>query len=288
MTGLDRPDRPADTAAQTGEGRVAPASSLGVQEGIGASVSFAFGEVRHRRIRPAGHAFRYRAFFLRAPLEALERRGGGLLLGFNRPALLSLHAADHGQGGLVRGWLESLLSDAGIRADGPIWLHAFPRVLGYAFKPVSFWFCHRADGVLVAVVAEVNNTFGERHLYLLSQVDGAALPQGRELVAEKQFHVSPFCTVAGRYRFRFFNTPDRALARIDHDDAQGPLLMTSLSGRFVPATSRTALRALLTYPLFSLAVIARIHWHALILWWRRVPFHSKPERPQHSLTRGMP
>jgi len=161
-------------------------------------------------------------------------------------------------------------------------------MLGYTFKPVSFWYCHRADGPLRAVVAEVNNTFGERHLYLLADPDGAPLRNGMLLNAAKRFHVSPFCAVEGSYRFRFFTSEERALARIDHDDREGPLLTTSLSGRFEAATPAAAMRALAAYPLFSLAVIARIHWHALILWLRRVPFHRKPPRPSDSLTRGTP
>jgi DUF1365 family protein len=109
-----------------------------------------------------------------------------------------------------------------------------------------------------------------------------------ELVADKAFHVSPFCTVEGRYRFRFFTDPKRSLARIDHDDRDGPLLITSLSGRFVPASTAAAWRTLVSYPLFTLGVIARIHWHALILWLRRVPLHTKPDPPQDPLTRGTP
>lgn len=250
--------------------------------------SFAFGEVRHRRIRPRAHAFRYRAFFVRVPLESLEGRSGNLLFGLNRAALIGLNAADHGDGAPLRPWLTRMLESAGVAADGAIWLHAFPRVLGYAFKPVSFWFCHRADDALVAIVAEVNNTFGERHVYLLAQPDGSPLPQGVELCARKAFHVSPFCTVEGRYRFRFFTDATRALARIDHDDEQGPLLITSLSGRFAPIDTRQSLRALMTYPLFTFSVIARIHWHALILWLRRVPLQGKPDRPADPMTRGMP
>ncbi len=248
----------------------------------------ALGEVRHRRLRPSAHAFRYRAFFLRAPLDALEARSGNPVLGINRPALIALHARDHGAGKPLRAWLGGLLAEAGLEADGPIWLHAFPRVLGYTFKPVSFWFCHRADQALIAIVAEVNNTFGERHFYLLARPDGSPLPQGIELVADKAFHVSPFCSVEGRYRFRFFTDSSRALARIDHDDQEGLVLITSLSGRFVPASTALAWRTLFSYPFFTLGVIARIHWQALILWWRRVPFHSKPEPPQDPLTRGTP
>lgn len=248
----------------------------------------AFGEVRHTRLRPVRHAFRYPAFFVRAPLSELEAPRGNWLFGANRPALLSMHATDHGDGRPVGVWLRAMLRQSGVRADGEIWLHAFPRVLGYTFKPVSFWFCHRADGALVAIVAEVNNTFGERHCYLLADPSGAPLKAGAELRAAKVFHVSPFCSVEGGYRFRFVTTDERTLARIDHDDAEGPLLLTSLSGRFAPVTGRSLARALLGHPLFTFGVIARIHWHALRLWLRRVPFHRKPEPPRPIVTRGTP
>lgn len=188
-----------------------------------AGISFGFGEVRHKRLRPRLHAFRYRAFFVRAPLEALESRGGSLIFSINQPALISLCVSDHGDGVSPRQWLGRLLDEAGIQADGEVWLHAFPRVLGYAFKPVSFWFCHEGVGHLKAVVAEVHNTFGERHVYLLASESGRALSPGEELSSHKAFHVSPFCLIEGGYRFRFVNRPDRAFARIDHDDATGPL-----------------------------------------------------------------
>ncbi len=266
----------------------APSSELQAPGPGGAAAFFAYGEVRHRRLRPVDHPFRYRAFFVRVSLAALERESGGFLFGINRRSLIGIHACDHGEQGTLRPWLTGLLREAGVRADGEIWLHTFARMFGYSFKPVSFWFCHRTDGSLAAVLAEVNNTFGERHLYLLADPDGQPIRNGQALQADKRFHVSPFCAVEGAYRFRFFNSPARSLARIDHDDRDGPLLVTSLSGRFAPATRWTALRALISYPLFSLAVIARIHWHALILWLRRVPFHRKPPRPRDPLTRGTP
>ena len=248
----------------------------------------AFGEVRHARLRPARHAFRYRAFFLRASVEAVDARGGSWLFGTNRPALISLHRADHGDGGPAQRWLRRLLDEAGVCVDGEIWLHAFPRVLGYAFKPVSFWFCHRADGALAAIVAEVNNTFGARHCYLLANPDGAPLKAGAELRAAKAFHVSPFCTVEGEYRFRFMNAGERAVARIDHHDREGPLLLTSMSGQLRPLDARGVARALLGYPLFTLGVIARIHWHALRLLLKRVPFHGKNPPAPDVLTKGLP
>jgi DUF1365 family protein len=166
-------------------------------------------------------------------------------------------------------------------------------VLGYVFNPVSFWLCHRADGALRAVVCEVNNTFGEKHCYLLAHGDGRPLRWGEELVASKAFHVSPFCRVAGRYRFRFMlagaadaSQGDRFIARIDHDDADGPLLLTSIEGRLAPLTDALLVRAFFTYPAFTFGVMARIHWQALKLWLKRVPYFRKPAPPATVLTRS--
>ena len=159
-------------------------------------------------------------------------------------------------------------------------------MFGYAFKPVSFWFCHDHQGRQRAIVVEVNNTFGERHCYLLASPDGAPIEAGRELRALKVFHVSPFCSVQGSYRFRFMTTANRSVARIDHDDAQGPLLSTSMSGQLTALNTGSCLRALFGYPAFTFGVIARIHWHALQLWIKRVRWYRKPEPPSEFTTRG--
>ncbi len=243
----------------------------------------ACGEVRHLRLRPARHGFSYGTYFLLLPMRHLRQDGAGALVR-NRFGLLSFHDADHGEGGPdALAWLEALLEGDGITdADGEIWLQTYPRVLGYVFKPVSFWYCHRADGSLAAIVAEVNNTFGERHCYLLT---GPELHWGRTLQAEKVFHVSPFCPVRGGYRFRFMRTAERTVARIDYDDGHGPLLQTSVSGHLEPLTARSVRKAFFSTPMMSLGVIVHIHLHALRLWWRRVPFHRKPEAPAAFTTR---
>lgn len=243
----------------------------------------AVGEVRHLRLRPARHSFEYPTFFLMLPMRALRAQADPHLVR-NRWGLLSFHDRDHGEGGPdALAWLERLLHQEGITdADGEIWLQTYPRAFGYVFKPVSFWHCHRRDGSLAAMVAEVNNTFGERHCYLLSR---PGLAYGQELTASKVFHVSPFCHVTGRYRFRFMRTRDRIVARVDHDDDAGPLLATSLSGHLRVLTRGAVLATCLRMPMMTLGVIARIHWHALRLWLKRVPFVSKPEAPQRFVTR---
>jgi DUF1365 family protein len=121
-----------------------------------------------------------------------------------------------------------------------------------------------------------------RHCYLLA---GPELAYGRELRARKVFHVSPFCDVQGGYRFRFMRTALRTVARVDHDDDDGPLLQTSVSGHLGPLTAQSVRRAFFGMPLMTVGVIARIHWQALRLWLKRVPFFSKPSPPQAFTTR---
>ncbi|CAN5830490.1 DUF1365 domain-containing protein [soil metagenome] len=263
------------------------------------------GQVRHTRLRPARNSFAYPTYFLMLPMRSLRHRPSAALAR-NRFGLISFFDNDHGDGGADSlAWLEGLLAREGIAdATGEVWLHCYPRVLGFTFKPVSFWYCHRADGSLAAIVVEVNNTFGERHCYLLDDRN-ATLGFGRELRADKVFHVSPFCDVAGSYRFRFMRTglhPNagaarsqgsmtdvadsttksnaRTVARIDHHDAHGLLIQTSVSGDLAALTPARIRAAFFGMPLMTLGVIARIHWQALRLFAKRVPFFRKPAPPR--------
>ena len=251
-----------------------------------------FGHVWHTRLRPRRHRFIVPTFFLLLPMRTLRAQPEAAgVLALNRRGALAFRDADHGDGrspaqGGALAWLEALLHSEGIDGvDGEIWLHCYPRVLGYSFKPVSFWYCHRADGSLRAIVAEVNNTFGERHAYLLD-----APQYGQELRARKVFHVSPFCPVEGGYRFEFKRGGAQGLqstrVRIDFDDAQGPLVLTGVAGRLQPLDAASRRRALWHYPLLTLGVMARIHWHALLLWAKRAPFHRKPAPPTQPVTRS--
>lgn len=255
-----------------------------------------FGQVRHSRLRPAPNAFAYPTYFLMLPLRSLQQNGS-TILAVNRRAALAFHDTDHGDGrsaeqGGALAWLDTLLLREGITdATGEVWLHCYPRVLGYAFKPVSFWYCHSADGSLRTIVVEVNNTFGERHCYLLDN------PRyGVALTADKAFHVSPFCKVEGHYQFRFMRAhaasnggAERTVARIDYYDgdnsAHGPLLLTSVSGTLEPVTRTSIRRALWRYPAMTLGVVFHIHWQAWKLWRKKSPFFAKPAAPDVFVSR---
>lgn len=248
-----------------------------------------FGEVRHTRLRPTRHAFAYPTYFLMLPMRSL-RHSQAPAFARNRRAWLGFSDRDHGDGrDDALAWLDELLTQHGIgEATGEVWLHTYPRVLGYTFKPVSFWYCHTEAGQLRAIVVEVNNTFGERHCYLLDS------PRyGIELTADKVFHVSPFCSLAGRYRFRFLHAGDstaaapwsQTVAAVDYDDDTGPLLQTSVSGRLEPLTAASLRKAFWRYPAMTFGVVARIHWQAFRLWRKRVPIAGKPPVPEAFVTR---
>jgi hypothetical protein len=247
------------------------------------------GEIAHRRTRPKANAFAYPGFCLRVPLSRLAElpsRG----VAWNAPGAVAFHDRDHGarDGTPPEAWIRAILAREGIDAGGEIVLHTFPRMLGYLFAPVSFWVAYDRGDAVRAVLAEVCNTFGERHNYLVAHDDGRPIASGETLCARKVFHVSPFCEVKGRYAFRFHFGPARWLARIDYYDDEGtltPLLETWISGRAEPLDRRSVHRLLWRYRWFTLGVIARIHWQAAKLALKSVPFFGKPEAPRQSLSR---
>lgn len=246
--------------------------------------SLLIGHVVHRRMRPVMNAFAYPVFFVRLPLTRLAEAGNALLR-IDRPGLMSFHQKDHGprDGSPLLPWIRDLLRRHGLPDGGEVVLQTFPRVLGYVFNPVSFWHCHDRDGRLVAVLAEVNNTFGGHHDYLLFNPDRSPLRDGQELTADKRFHVSPFCEVEGCYRFRFLVREQRVVARIDYfdeGDADGPLLLTLISGRTRAWSATALLAAFMRMPLLTIGVVARIHWQALKLWIKGVPFVGAHPRPR--------
>lgn len=240
------------------------------------------GRVIHERLRPRQHRFAYPVFYVRCNLARLASLDS-MWFGVNRWRPLSLYARDYGpcDGSDLHTWMRAQLVEAGLPSDGEIWLQTFPRVFGYAFNPVSFWFCFDRDGALRALLAEVRNTFGARHGYLLSAPDGGAIDAATELTCRKVLHVSPFCQVEGHYRFRVRESQQVSSVAIDYHDAEGLLIHTVVGGQLRPLTRSAALVALARQPLQTLAVVARIHWQALRLLCKKVPFYGKHPASGH-------
>jgi DUF1365 family protein len=212
-------------------------------------------------------------------LDTLPELGKQLaLFGHNRPALISFHERDHGDGtGDLRAEIDRRLALAGLPVGGRIQLLCLPRILGYAFNPLSVYFCHAPEGQLAAIIYEVNNTFGERHSYLIPVAGGDATPIRQ--ACDKAFYVSPFMDMALRYDFTVIPPNERVGVKIAVYDAGGLLLDTIFSGQRREMTDATLTWSLFAFPLMTLKVVAGIHWEALRLWLKGVRLTSKPPPP---------
>ncbi|MDM0111149.1 DUF1365 domain-containing protein [Variovorax sp. J22R133] len=241
------------------------------------------GHVMHQRMRPARHRLRYRLFSLLLDLDELEALDGQLRwFSLNRFNLFSLHERDYGDGGGLRKHVERQLLVAGLQVGGAIRLLTMPRILGYAFNPISVYFCHRLDGDLQAIVYEVNNTFGERHSYFIA-VDADACRDATIMQScAKSLHVSPFLGLDMRYGFRIdaprADTPHLAIA-VSASDSHGGVLIARFDAQRKPLSDAALAGAFFSHPLLTLKVIVAIHWEALRLWIKGVPLHSRPAAP---------
>jgi len=241
------------------------------------------GQVMHERLRPVQHRFVYPVFYVRVNLARLNELNSPWL-GINRWRFASLYTKDYGarDGSDLQIWIRNLLKQADIDADGEIWLQTFPRLFGFAFNPVSFWYCYDKSDVLRAVVAEVNNTFGESHRYLLTEPEG--ITGSTELISQKNLHVSPFCEVHGHYRFKFRDTANTTLVSLNYHDESAVLIKTTVGGQSEALTVKSIRRAVLMQPWLSFSIVLGIHSQALKLWRKGVPYFAKPAPPENYLS----
>ncbi|MEM9146494.1 MAG: DUF1365 domain-containing protein [Pseudomonadota bacterium] len=232
------------------------------------------GHVMHMRLTPFAHRFRYRVFTMLLDVDRIEQTLKPLrLLRFERWGLLSFRLRDHGprDGTALRPWVEAELARSGRPRPDQIWLLSFPRILGYAFNPLSVYFCCDATGRLDSVIYEVKNTFGDQHTYVL---DAAADPDGAiRHQADKGFFVSPFIGMDQTYAFTIRPPRARLSVRIRQRDETGPWLIATQTGRRRPLNDAELLRQWLAHPLMTAKVIVMIHWQALRLWLRGARFH---------------
>jgi DUF1365 family protein len=242
------------------------------------------GEVMHARLKPFGHRFSYRVFSLLADLDRLDELGRmSPLLSVNRANLVSLHEKDHVErpGETLRAFADRLL--AGARLEQPaarILLLSYPRILGYAFNPISVYFAYDAAGCLLALIYAVRNTFGERHTYVACIEAGELTPAGVRQTRRKLFHVSPFIGMEARYRFRILPPGRTVRLRIHETEQDEPLLSATFSGNAAPLTTASLAACLLKIPMMTWKITAGIHWQALQLWLKGARFHRSPAPPR--------
>ena len=245
------------------------------------------GRVSHKRLRPRRHRLDYRVFSLLVDLDELETLDRRLrLFSLNAFNLFSLRPSDYGfaQSGELRDEVESVLAAARIDlGSGPIRLLTMPRILGYAFNPLSIFFCHSSDGALGAILYQVNNTFGERHSYLVEVRDPDRWPLTHE--TGKRFYVSPFLGLDMVYRFRIAPPAETFSLAIEARDGGGPILFASQNLRREPLSDLSLLRVFFTHPLMTAKVIVGIHWEALLLWLKGAPLHLRPPPPSQPVSR---
>ncbi|ADO42733.1 DUF1365 domain-containing protein [Ketogulonicigenium vulgare] len=241
--------------------------------------------VGHARRGGLHHAFRYRVDYLLFAPEVTHQPPA--FFSRNRFNLFSFYDSDHGG---VRGtgtgaaWAWEKLTDSGLTRT-PDMVLAFmtqPRFLGYGFNPVSFWMVLQ-DDTLVAVIAEVNNTFGQRHSYLCHLDQFAPMTANTQITAEKIFYVSPFQDVRGQYFFNFSLKPDRVAIRIQQIDGENGL-DAGLTGRFQPLTARVILQSALARPGGALRVSFLILWHAIRLRLKGAKWRKLPPPPTHEIS----
>lgn len=236
----------------------------------------------HHRFAPAVHRFRYGIFMFALDLDEIDAvaaripffsRNGANVYEFRDRDHLALPGLETaGVKANVVAWLAQ--QGVAFPADGRIVLVTLPRVLGYVFNPVSFYYCYDAAGAPLCAIAEVGNTFGEMKPYLIA--DGAERGVFRR-VTPKHFYVSPFFGLDVTFDFRLRVPGDRLDVRIDDHDGGERVLVTSLTGRRAPLTAARLAWCTLRHPLVTLKVIGLIHAHAMALWLKRVPWHRKAD-----------
>lgn len=250
-----------------------------------ASVDHIAGQTYHGRKGAIENAFRYSVDYVL--LDAEAQPATPALFSRNKRGLTSLHDSDHGGApGEGRGavWARDVLQEHQITGVVQIELLAQPRVLGHVFNPVSFWLCRRQDGALISVIAEVTNTFGDRHSYLCHHPDLSEITPRDELTAIKIFHVSPFQPVEGGYTFRFDINAKRVGIWIDYTRKEGGLIAT-LTGKREPLSNMAILRSMIRRPLGARRVLALIHWQALKLWFKGALYRARPTPPIKEVSR---
>jgi DUF1365 family protein len=240
------------------------------------------GNVVHRRLAPTTHRLSYRVFSFYLALDELDTLTQRLrLFSYNRFNLFSFYDNDHGPGenSSLKRHIDCLLQKHGVKLDqAKVMILCYPRVLGYVFNPLTVYYCHDKNDVLKVVIYEVNNTFGERHSYVIP-IDPAE-PQHQSCT--KTLSVSPFTRNEGDYRFHLQGPDDNILVGVDLREGGAPVLKTYFTGKRSILSDRHLLWLAIAYPFMTLKVIIGIHFEALRLWLKGLRLFKRRKSPSYS------
>ncbi|WFU74962.1 MULTISPECIES: DUF1365 domain-containing protein [unclassified Bradyrhizobium] len=236
------------------------------------------GKVMHARWQPVQHRFTYEVMSLLIDLDRLDDADRqSRLFGVNRAAIFSFHERDHGNraGAKLSQYARKLAVERGIDlSGGRVLLLCYPRLLGYVFNPLSIYFCYRASGELALLIYEVRNTFGEMHSYVLPVLKAAGARAIRQTQA-KEFYVSPFMEMRMQYRFSISPPARHVRVRILQTNEQGAIFAAAFIGRRRRLTGPRLVAAFFGLPLVTVKVMIAIHWEALWLWIKGVPYVTR-------------
>ena len=246
--------------------------------------------VSHERVKPVNNRFSYKVYYTVFPVSRLTLLKGNFL-SINRFNIWSIYENDHGpkDGGSWESWIRNILDSNGVGAvcDGEIIHMSLPRVLGYAFNPISFWFCLDSKKDVRAVLCEVNNTFGDFRNYLAAHDDLRPIVENDILKAPKMMHVSPFNTVEGEYHFRFNYSEEKIQVWIEYRTEGSLKVSTYVGGERKNLTDASLLRMFFARPFMTYFVIGRIHYQAFRLWMKGLKSPALPEHVSGETTRAL-
>lgn len=244
-----------------------------------------FAKVIHKRVTPAINQFLYKVFYICfdvAKINKLKSR----FFSINRFNIFSFYLKDYGarNGSNIEKWAREILATNHINNVAQIFLLTHPRILGYVFNPVSFYFAIDNQENLQAVIAEVNNTFGETHTYLVYNKNGAKILENQWFIADKEFHVSPFYRVEGEYKFRFIFNHKNIAVWIDYFNNNKTLSTSLISYKKITLNDLNLLKTFTLLPFMVLKVITLIHWQALKIIFKKIKYISKPQQKNIKIT----
>lgn len=255
-------------------------------------ISLLRSRVGHAREWPIKNSFLYNVFYVKIPVWKNMQYQTPSFFSFNSWNLFSLYTKDHGKKDSYTTWYQ-FITDEFTKASisfgdiDKIYLICLPRLLGFAFNPISYWILLDKDEKLKAVLCEVHNTFGQTHNYLLAKASDKPITPSDVLLSKKELYVSPFNKIEGHYEFEFTYDPNYFKSTIRYFNGTGKLVLrTFMDGHMSTLTNKNILSSILQYPGMTFLVVFRIHWQALRLFLKKLSptLTTKPKNYVNSQT----